>query len=368
MLSKEEIERLRNIVRDKNSSLEERRNAFLRLQEEEASLWESEWKDYLEYSTSLRPKNDIQQHRIYKKIRKRLTGGIYEKQDPAGTRGMSLVRAVRFITGAAALLVLAAGIYYWVQTSADSRTGNDQLAIENGAAPEKPVEAFDTIFNNNKHFLAHLLPDSSLVELAPQSFVTYKKDFSSDKRIVFLHGAGKFSIHKKEGAPFSVYVDGMEVRDLGTVFYVQSAQNKLKVHLIKGKVLVRSLKPSVTIPEIVLKPGQEVQVNTVTGTYAVQNKETAGWKGRSEAQPDLKQMLLTRELSFNSTPVDEVLKELGKEFGVTIIMKQVPGKDLLFTGQFLEYMSLAKILDVIARSYNLEVYSSGSTILFKKIN
>ncbi|ANH81633.1 hypothetical protein A8C56_12175 [Niabella ginsenosidivorans] len=368
MLSKEEIERLQNIVRDKSLSIEERRNAFLQLQEEEAILLESAWKDfYEEYSASFnRSQTNPEKHRIYKKITQKLNIGPYNKPASTGAGRPRPLRLLRFIAGAAALLVIAAGLYYLFQSSGSAGAGKDLLAGKEQHPLRSSSTEFDTIVNTSKHFQAFLLPDSSLAELAPQSVVYYKKGFAADGRIVFLQGAGKFSVHKKAAKPFSVYVDGMEVRDLGTVFYVQSAEKKLKVRLIKGKILVRSLKASVSIPEIVLSPGQEINVNTATGAYAVQNKVVPRRKKQNEEHPDLNQMLLTRELSFNSAPIGEVVKELGKEFGVTIMIKQVPAKDLLFTGQFLEYMSLAKILDVIARSYNLKVYYSGSTVVLKK--
>jgi hypothetical protein len=362
MLSKEEIEQLQNIVRDNHFSIERRRDAFLQLQEAEAAVLESDLNDYEAVAAvpAAASEKDPNKHRIYKRIAKRLGHST-------GRHSGLLISSIRWVGRVAAVVALAIGLFTFFQHAGQPGAGNGPLAQQEAIPLISPDDRFDTLINKKNNVRKFLLPDSSLVELAPQSYVYYQKHFAAHAKIVFLRGEAKFSVHKEEDRPFSVYVNDIEVRDLGTVFYIKSDGSRLKVLLIKGKVLVHSLKPSIAIPDIALVPGQEFAINTLSGNYSV------GFPGLTKEQKkntdttslNLNELLLTRALPFENTPIEEVLESLHKEFNVTIEMNTKGKADLLFTGQFTEFMSLSQILNVLSRSYDLDIHVAGSSIILK---
>lgn len=365
MLNKAGIAQLQSIVRDASVSVETRREAFLQLQQEEAVVMEADFQEYdVESIVSLGTvKEDAVKDRLFRQITERLQPGQQNENHSQPSLRRLPVKAMRIAAGIAAFFLMAIALFVFFRKGILSGEKTDLLAGNKDSVAT--TAASDTLFNTSKHVQTFLLPDGSRVALAPASYVYYSKNFAVSNKIVHLQGEGRFTVHKNESMPFSVYVNDMEVRDLGTVFHIKCNGNKLNVLLVKGKVLIHSLKPSVVMPDIALEPGQQLDVNTLSGAFSLKMQKLHANPVKDTASPDFNEMLLTKVLAFDNAPIVEVLQALQNEFHVTLRMSNGIKEGLLFTGQFTEYMSLSQILNIISRSYNLEINVQGTSILFK---
>lgn len=368
MLNKEEIDQLRNIVRDSRFSIEERRKAFEQLQKEEAALMMADLRDYeaeaiLSFDTE---SMDADKERIYTAILERLQPVAQSEPRLPVSGNRRLIRMMKVAGSIAAVFMMVIALVVLLRKDSPTNETAGVLAVnEDRAAANAAYADFDTLMNRNSAFQTFLLRDGSRVALAPHSYLYYRKDFAYRNKIVHLQGEGRFTVHKNEKMPFSVYVNDIEVRDLGTVFHITSTAAKLNVLLIKGKVLIHALKPSAAIPDIAMVPGQQLDVNRASGKYSLHMTDNPAGRQKDTAVPDFNEMLLTKVLAFENAPVEEVLQSLRNEFHIQITIHNQTKEGLLFTGQFTEYMSLSQILNIISRSYNLTISVHGASVELK---
>lgn len=134
------------------------------------------------------------------------------------------------------------------------------------------------ISNNTSTIKNIVLPDGSQLELAKNTSVSYKRNFSY-KRNIKLNGQALFSVNKNQQRPFTVQTKLGEIRALGTQFSVKAFENNdfCKIYLIEGSVSVSN-----SINEILLKPGQEALItsnNSAITVIEVNNPQHAmAWK------------------------------------------------------------------------------------------
>jgi len=134
------------------------------------------------------------------------------------------------------------------------------------------------ISNNTATIKNIVLPDGSQLELAKNTSVSYKRNFSY-KRNIKLNGQALFSVSKNQQRPFTVQTKLGEIRALGTQFSVKAFENNdfCKTYLIEGSVSVSN-----SINEILLKPGQEALItsnNSAITVIEVRNPHHAlAWK------------------------------------------------------------------------------------------
>ncbi|ANI88807.1 hypothetical protein A9P82_05595 [Arachidicoccus ginsenosidimutans] len=133
------------------------------------------------------------------------------------------------VSSIAAVVVLFMGIWYY---------------FEHKPAVESPVAivpaAKEIIKSNMGTAVEHLiLPDSTVVELYPQSTVSYLDNFEPAKRDIHLKGEAVFKVYKDSKRPFTVYSDQISTTALGTRFRVKTGVKEIAVTLYEGKVLVK---------------------------------------------------------------------------------------------------------------------------------
>jgi len=180
---------------------------------------------------------------------------------------------------------------------------------------------FDTISNTGLSVATHELLDGSTVELKPGSSIIYSNGYPIIKKEIYLEGSALFTVHNEVRRPFSVFINGIEVVDKGTVFSIISKESLVRVRLIQGKVTIHSVNPRIRMQDIQLKPGQEFMIDTTTKAYAVNFVSPQKTVGK-----------LNRELAFKNTSLVEVFDRLGKESGITINYNKREISDMAFTG------------------------------------
>jgi len=211
----------------------------------------------------------------------------------------------------------------------------------------------DTIRNLGAFTSFHRLQDGSTVHLEAGSQLFFRDSFSAAKKEIFLEGSALFDVHKEARRPFSVFVGGIEVVDLGTVFSITTKQSFVKVRLIQGKVLIHPVSSQLTMQDIRLIPGQEFRIDTVTRQYSV-----------NFISPErmLRNSKLSKAMSFKNTSLQEVFERIGKECGVSINFNKTEIKDMAFTGTFDTGSNVRDIIATICMINDLKYELTSNNI------
>jgi transmembrane sensor len=169
------------------------------------------------------------------------------KEKRAARREPAKVRSISSNTGwlriAAAVVFLIGGgwIAYYLY---DQRGGN-------------PAELVSIKTTNMVR--VDTLPDGSIVHINKNSSITYAGDFES-RREIKLSGEAFFEVKHNEQAPFTVHVNDINIRDVGTAFNVKSKQQNTEVIVESGIVQVSRSANSIRLTpnEMVrIKPGDK---------------------------------------------------------------------------------------------------------------
>lgn len=218
------------------------------------------------------------------------------------------LRSYKMLYKIAALLVISLGIYF--------SFFNNTLTNVKTLASQKIT--FD-------------LPDASTVALNADSKVEYNKKKWADKRELHLDGEAYFKVAK--GSKFDVITSSGIVSVHGTQFDVKNRDNYFEVVCFEGVVSVSA--------------HGNYYMLTKGKTYRFLNgKEQLNTTKNNEPN------WVNNISSFDSVPLQEVLKELERQYNVVIIVNQIDTKRL-FTGGFV-HNNLEQALTSITVPFNLD--------------
>lgn len=123
-----------------------------------------------------------------------------------------------------------------------------------------------------------ILPDGSRVWLNSASSIRFPTAFRNKERAVEITGEAYFEIAKNAAMPFSISVDGMTVKVLGTHFNVMAYDDE---QLIKTTLLEGAVKVSKGSKSTLLRPGEQAVINKSSDKINVapaNTAETVAWK------------------------------------------------------------------------------------------
>jgi len=163
-----------------------------------------------------------------------------------------------------------------------------------------------------------LLPDGSSVNLNTCSSIRFPNQFEKHERKVELQGEAYFIITKNEKQPFIVSTELLDVKVLGTQFDVRTYKYDQFV-----TVSVESGKIQVDMPEasVRLIANEQLVINTLSEEYSKKklNCSVAVWREGI--------------LRFDSTPIQDVAKELERYYNCQITFAPNQEFDNLITGE-----------------------------------
>ncbi|RYY52722.1 MAG: DUF4974 domain-containing protein [Chitinophagaceae bacterium] len=172
------------------------------------------------------PDNTVTSGIIAKIISKASNG--YREPETEPEPGMRVRRLGRYLLPAAAVLILAAGLWFY------NALGNQKVAgVSNNVLPEPLV-------TKKGSRSRYLLPDGTVVWLNAGSVLSLENDFTGATREVRLVGEGYFNVVHNTAQPFIVHTSGVNIKVLGTVFNVKAyAEDKnIETTLLSGSVKV----------------------------------------------------------------------------------------------------------------------------------
>jgi transmembrane sensor len=222
---------------------------------------------------------------------------------------------------------------------------------------EPAADKWQVISNHSDTFSKIILQDQSVVKLYAHSELRIKETPDPYRRDVFLQGTAYFTVTKDTTRPFTVYTSSVATTALGTAFTIKAdiGDREVLVKLHEGKVVVRRVDTTLAglQKDIYLLPGDQLLVSA-TGKVSLEHlskkRKTTSIKKNSPVHIDA--------LSFNNTPLADVLGRLSQKFKIEIRYDAEELKAIFITASFTDRDSLPQILDIICVLNNLRLQNS----------
>lgn len=234
--------------------------------------------------------------------------------------GQKLMRA------AAVLIFALSAVWGWKQYA-----GSDSAAI---------LVSSETIGNQSA-----ALPDGSKYWLREGGQLSYTKAWNGKERRVKLQGEAYFEVQHDPAHPFKVELEnGGTVEVLGTQFDVRQAENQTTVLVRSGKVrfspTAQTTGPVLTANQKAVFDHNAAQVRIET----LQSLNELAWQ--------------TGGLEFVNTPLDQVVSDLERYYGVKIALRN-PAMSHCPHSAPLTSQPIDKVLETLALTHQLKVRRLG---------
>ena len=193
------------------------------------------------------------------------------------------------------------------------------------------------------------LPDHSVVKLNVNSKIHYKDNWDETRpREIWIEGEAFFSVtHKNNNQTFVVHTKDVDIQVVGTEFNVNTRRIKTQVVLANGIVRLTLNKKS-DQPAITMKAGDMV-------VYSAATTELVNKKVDPEAYSSWQQKVL----SFNETPIAEVIRSLQDNMGITIQLEDSSFSGQTFTGS-IPMDNIDVFFKTLSRSFEVHIDKTGT--------
>lgn len=199
------------------------------------------------------------------------------------------------------------------------------------SSSDKVFTEFESAMATTRYFL----PDSSIVVLNAGSKLKFDPSSYSESREIVLDGEAYFDVRK--GKKFSVKSEGGDVIVHGTTFTVKGRNESFEVKCFSGKV-----EAVLDGSSQILGPGEKAWADA--GKLNIKKFDTQNSDWRSG------------EFYFEDTPLNEVLREIERQFGV--IIKCENTSDKYFSGSFVK-SDVKEVLQLVSITMGLDLVECG---------
>jgi ferric-dicitrate binding protein FerR (iron transport regulator) len=195
--------------------------------------------------------------------------------------------------------------------------------------------------------LESTLPDGTQVALNAGSSLKYPENFKGKEREVILQGEAFFDVTHDEKKTFVIKAQELQIKVLGTSFYVntQRNENTIEVVLMKGSVQL-----DFNEKQMVLKPGDKAIILKHHGEIVRQENNDPNllsWK--------------TKIMQFTDTPLHEIVEVLENVYHKDIVVLTPEINNRVVTATF-EGQSLEAVLLVLQSTINIAAKPNGNRI------
>lgn len=195
----------------------------------------------------------------------------------------------------AAILVAVVGGFVLIRNATQTR----KITVATGNGENKEV----------------ILPDGSMVQLAPNSSVSWYSNINDQsQREVWAQGEAEFTVKHinqhpqliKKGERFVVHLpQSIDVRVLGTVFNITERRGEAAVYLKSGSVRITRNKQ-----ELLLQPGESAVTNKLTRELRL-----------DKSIPKLQHEWENHILILNKTKISTILRLINDSYGVRLTVE-----------------------------------------------
>lgn len=258
----------------------------------------------------------------------------------------SLHRTTAVISRVAAVLLLAGLIGWFLHLNLSTPTSEEKTPV------------LREISTSNAQRASMTLGDGTEVMLNADSKITLPDQFEADIREVFLQGEAYFKVDSEPDRPFIIHSSGSLIRVLGTSFSVRSytGDNHVQVVVEEGRVSFEidndrnSEKATLTANQM----GRFNFEKNIIETKQVQDMQLyLSWKDGY--------------LKFKNAQMNKVGVELERRYGVEVTFSDSEIEEMVLTA-FLKSRSIRNVLDVIAKSLDIDYRLEENNVIFIKVD
>lgn len=192
------------------------------------------------------------------------------------------------------------------------------------------------------------LPDGTRVRLNAATNLQYDVN-NSKQRLVKLSGEAFFNVAKNPDCPFRVMVNDLQIEVVGTSFNVKTYNKDIvETSLLTGRVKISGKSLS---QEYILSPGEKATYSATSKTLKITHADKhieAGW--------------CDNYLIFESTPLNEVIEQIERWYGVRIELHRKEIANDLLSGSFRQE-SVENIIKSLSIQYSFKYKIQKDTII-----
>lgn len=215
------------------------------------------------------------------------------------------------------------------------------------------------VIKTNEVTKIYKLSDNTKITLKPHSVLTVNPGYGIKNREVALKGNAYFDVISNPALPFIVKTENFSTKVLGTQFIVDTqTRNKFFVQLIKGKVLVKSLKKEVLpMNDTYLITSQKLEYDFIKKQSQIINQDPDTSNKKIEVKP--KPAILVNpqqpDYVFSNMPLTTVFTELEDKYHIIISFDDEKFESLMYSGKFKATDSVEVIMKKIGKDLGIEV-------------
>lgn len=265
---------------------------------------------------------------------------------------------------AATFLIFVLGSLFFYN---DSTKSVSKITFES-FVPENNLKKIN--YSNGTQQIA--LEDGSIIQLKPNSSLSYPAHFSSDKRVVYLTGEAFFVISKNPNKPFLVYYDDIITRVLGTSFSIKTnpKTKNVEVSVKTGRVQVSEnilMTSAMTADEkpksVILVPNQKAMFNIVHREFETTLADTIHSLALSDTEKYIRNKGGLHSFVFEKpTGLKQIFSLLESVYGIEIVVENENIYNCVFTGDISSQEMLRK-LNIVCLTIGASYEVKGTKIL-----
>ena len=194
-----------------------------------------------------------------------------------------------------------------------------------------------------------VLPDGSKVWLNASTQLAYKSSLWSRERQVNLTGEAYFEV-SKNGQPFIVNANGMQVEVLGTAFNISAYPNEeYQTTLVNGSVKVSAEKGE----SLILKPSQQATIALGSNSIQVRTVDTSFYTSWVKGK-----------INFKDQRLEDIMKTLSRWYDMNVVYENEKLKNIRFGCNLNRYEEITPFVKLLEKTEEVHVKIEGNTITF----
>lgn len=213
---------------------------------------------------------------------------------------------------------------------------------------EDPV-AYNTVVVPKAQRVSLILSDGTTVWLNAESRFSYPTKFSESNRTVELEGEGYFEVAHNPKSPFTVALQNLNIRVLGTKFNAKAYPNEPNLITLKeGSIEVSTLDYKY---HEMMSPNDQVYYTLSDGLVLIKQTEASNvdtWT--------------TGDLWFDNQTIAEMAKEIERRYDVKIKIMDSSLINEYFTCHFRKDLTIEQAMDLLKDTRRLNYKIENQTV------
>lgn len=214
-----------------------------------------------------------------------------------------------------------------------------------------------TIYNHGDTISIRRLPDKSMVQLFPNSSISFKEGFLGKARNIHLHGTAIFKVSKDPARPFNVFSGQLVTTAIGTEFKVSEYSQHILIKLLEGKIVVK--KSTASNEAYYLLAGNAINYNRANGSFTPILNTAKAYSTpyrHSKGASFIKKKMEPDHIRLNNVPMADALDKIAQRYNVEIQYSPSDVADINIIANLNPKQSVRKILDNIALMNHLKIW------------